>query len=166
MASETYLALVTRSFEGALSGACTTRVGGGAFRDCTGLTGAELPYATSVGSYAFYGCTGLPEIDLPTCASLGSYAFYGCTALARVDLAVCVSIGSNAFAGCTALDTLILRGGIVADLGGALTDTPIASGEGYVYVPSELVESYQAAYIWKNYPDQFRAIEDYPDVCG
>ena len=34
--------------------------------------------------------------------------------------------------------------------------------DGYVYVPRDLIDSYKAATNWLNYPDKFRAIEDYP----
>ena len=46
------------------------------------------------------------------------------------------------------------------------SDTPISKGTGYIYVPKALVESYQAHEKWSTYADQFRAIEDYPDICG
>ena len=44
--------------------------------------------------------------------------------------------------------------------------TVIASGTGYVYVPSALVNSYKSATNWSTYADQIRAIEDYPDITG
>ena len=79
--------------------------------------------------------------------SIGTYAFYSCSALVTVILrytdAVCTLAGTNAF-----------------------TSTPIASGTGYIYVPSALIDSYKAATNWSTYADQIRAIEDYPDICG
>ena len=40
-----------------------TRIGYGAFSDCTSLTGIEIPNSvTSIGSYAFRGCASLTEI--------------------------------------------------------------------------------------------------------
>ena len=46
------------------------------------------------------------------------------------------------------------------------SDTPISKGTGYIYVPKALVESYQAHEKWSTYSNQFRAIEDYPEICG
>ena len=39
--------------------------------------------------------------------------------------------------------------------------TPIASGTGYIYVPSTLVETYKTATNWSTFANQFRALEDY-----
>ena len=55
----------------------------------------------------------------------------------------------------------------VCTLGGdGLYYTKIHSGQGYVYVPAALVDSYKAAANWQNYADQIRAIEDYPEITG
>lgn len=95
--------------------------------------------------------------------TVGKYAFSSCTVLALVDLPNATKVDSNAFEGCTVLQTLILRGNAVATLGGtnAFNRTPIASGEGYIYVPAALVNSYKAATNWSTYAAQFRALEDY-----
>ena len=45
------------------------------------------------------------------------------------------------------------------------SNTPISNGTGYIYVPKALIESYQAHEKWSAYASQFRAIEDYPDIC-
>jgi hypothetical protein len=98
--------------------------------------------------------------------SVGEGVFYGCSQLTGLDFANITSIGANAFNGCTALNTLVLRGDTVCTLAAtnAFTGTQIAAGTGYVYVPVVLVDSYKAATNWSSY--QFRAIEDYPDICG
>ena len=100
---------------------------------------------------------------------IGRYAFYKCIELNRVDLPSATYVDTGAFEYCTKLSTLILRSTTgVATLyaKSSLRDTPIASGSGYIYVPSALVDSYKAATNWSNYGNQFRAIEDYPDICG
>lgn len=86
----------------------------------------------------------------------------------HLDLSTVTTIGSNAFTECGALSTLILRSDTVCTLTAtnAFNSTPIASGTGYIYVPSALVDEYKAATNWSTYADQFRAIEDYPDICG
>ena len=125
--------------------------------------------ATFIGVYAFYNCTALTAADFPEATYIGVYAFRGCVALITADFPAATSIGGSAFYGCNALTALILRNTEqVCELGGtsAFTNTPIASGTGYIYVPAALVDSYKAAAMWSTYADQIRAIEDYPDICG
>lgn len=100
--------------------------------------------------------------------TVGAYALYGCAALALVDLPNATKVDNNAFDGCTALQTVILRGNTVATLGATnvFNNTPIASGEGYIYFHAALVDSYKAATNWSTYASQIRAIEDYPDITG
>ena len=93
---------------------------------------------------------------------VGAYTFYGCATLRNVDLPKTSTIEANAFGSCSALLTMVLRGSNVATLGSnALVSTPIASGSGYVYVPSGLIDSYKSATNWSLYADQFRALENY-----
>ena len=40
-------------------------------------------------------------------------------------------------------------------------DGPIMKGEGYIYVPRALVDSYKVATNWSSWATQFRALEDY-----
>lgn len=57
-----------------------TKIGTGAFRDCTGLTAVTLPNAmTSIGRNAFRDCTGLTTVTISnSVTSIGSYAFCVC----------------------------------------------------------------------------------------
>ena len=127
----------------------------------------ENDRVVTVGPHAFNGCTSLVSVSFPEVTTVEGSAFFGCTKLTTVDLAKVQSIGAYVFKGCSALVTLILRAGTVCTLGvDSLTNTPIASGTGYIYVPSALVSSYKAATNWSNFSSQIRAIEDYPDICG
>lgn len=87
--------------------------------------------------------------------------------ITKVDTTV-TTVANYTFYSCTTLDTLILRSTSIATLAGvsAFTNTPIKSGTGYIYVPAALVDGYKAATNWSTYAAQFRAIEDYPDICG
>lgn len=60
-----------------------TGIGGGAFYQCTRLTGIALPgNVTSIGMWAFSGCSSLTSIIIPnSVTSIGSAAFRGCTKL-------------------------------------------------------------------------------------
>ena len=55
-----------------------TKIGGDAFRGCTGLTIITIPNSiTSIGSDAFRGCTGLTSITIPSSVtSIYSSTFY------------------------------------------------------------------------------------------
>lgn len=150
-----------------------TKLNDRVFSGCTKLTSVDLPTVTEIptnnGSYTFYNCTSLTSIYLPALQTTGSFTFYSCTSLATVDLPMATSIGAQLFNRCSSLETLILRAtDAIATLGhtNAFTSTPIASGTGYIYVPSSLVDTYKADSKWSTYADQIRAIEDYPDITG
>ena len=101
-------------------------------------------------------------------SKIGQRAFYNCTALTVVDVPNVTTIGISALGECTALEALILRSDTIVTMENtnALEKTGIATGTGFVYVPSALVAGYQAATNWSTYANQIRAIEDYPDICG
>lgn len=123
---------------------------------------------TTVGAYAFQNCSGLTSVSFPNVTSIGDYAFNAAHKLAKADLPKVTSIGQHGFSAANALEALILRNTEkVCSLGSdAVSYTKISSGSGYIYVPAALVDSYKAAGNWKNYADQIRAIEDYPEITG
>lgn len=94
---------------------------------------------------------------------IGNYGFIYCGSLAVVDLVDCPSIGNYGFNACSALKQLILRGSEMTALlhTNCLSQTPIKTGAGYIYVPAALLAGYQAATNWSTYAAQFRALEDY-----
>ena len=117
---------------------------------------------TLVGNNTFRNCAALTSVVLPNVTSIGNYAFNGCAALTSVDLTNVTILGTNACYGCAELDTLILRSSSTICLipnSYSLYGTKIASGTGYIYVPSALKDQYASANYWKSY--QFRALEDY-----
>lgn len=99
---------------------------------------------------------------------MDGHSMNGCSELMKADFSNLQSIRYSTFYINTKLVTLIIRTQVVAKLDktSAFTGTPIASGTGYVYVPSALVNSYKSATNWSTYADQIRAIEDYPDITG
>lgn len=131
------------------------------------ITELHCNITTSIAAQKFRGCSGLTNVIFPNVASVGIGAFWQCTALKQADFAACVSFAQNAFYGCSALEALILRcTDAVCSITGNLSGTKIASGTGYIYVPSALVDTYKAASGWSTYAAQIRAIEDYPTVCS
>lgn len=168
------------------------KVGYASFQNCKNLEFVDLPNVTTIDASGFYGCSLLKEANIPKlvsaaggnvfvgCSSLQEAkfpeydancpAFNNCSSLRLVDLYIVGQIGSNAFSGCTSLETIIFRDikkSIPTLMGtGAFNNTPIGKGTGYIYVPKALVEQYKDATNWINFADQFRAIEDYPEICG
>lgn len=160
--------LVTASFPNA------TRINANGFNYCTALTEISVPLATYLGNYAFRDCLSLVTVEFPKVTSIGTRVFYGSYNLTKIDFAVPLNVNTETFYNCTSLKALILRGTAgVSPLSNtnAFTNTPIASGTGYIYVHKTLddgsdgVAVYQAATNWATFPDQIRAIEDYPDIC-
>ena len=125
----------------------------------------NLPECTSIGSgYAFYNCTSLTIVDLPKCTSIGTKAFKQCINLTTVNLPECTSIVDSAFYGCTNLTTIILSSNQVVTLNNinAFTNSPIANGTGYIYVPDNLVDSYKSDTNWSTYANQIKPLSELP----
>lgn len=166
-----------------------TSIVGYACRGLSKLKTVNLPNATSIGTYAFYYCTAMTSINAPKVTSLGTYAFYNsaiksvnfplatsvptqcfysCNSLIKADFGVASSIAASGFA-YAELEALILRRtSAICTLANknALVDTPIEKGTGFVYVPAALVDAYKSASNWSTFAAQFRAIEEYPEICG
>lgn len=158
-----------------------TKVKDYAFYQCPALTTVDIPSATEIGNFAFRGCTSLEEINFPNtttigqgcfdeCISLSSVnfpmletiaplSFRKCEAFTAVDLPVVTSIGTQAFYS-SGVASLTLRSNTVVTLenADAFYFTPIEAGTGYIYVPSNLVDSYKTADGWSTYANQIRAI--------
>lgn len=87
-----------------------TGIGFNVFRNCTGLTGINLPNTiTDIGANAFSGCTGLTAVTLPnTLKTIGSDAFSYCSNLTSINMPPVTTIGNNAFSDCSKLTSLTL----------------------------------------------------------
>ena len=85
----------------------------------------------------------------------------------KVWLPKVANIQYKDFNGCTALVALILAKTTLVPLTdvNAFENSTVATGTGYIYVPSALVSEYKTATNWVTYASQIRAIEDYPDIC-
>lgn len=140
-----------------------TSVGQYACYMCDNLASVNLPMVTSVGQYAFRGCESLVSINLPSLINLNKYAFRDCTSLTSVDFSSAVIIENHAFQDCSALTTIILRSETMCQLlaTAGISPTAISDGDGYIYVPAALLETYKSATNWSAYAEQFRALEDY-----
>ena len=158
-----------------------TSIATNAFYGCSKLTSVNMPLVKSIGENAFNGCSILPSIVLPSLTSGDSYMFRYCYQLKTIDLPVVANLVNNMFGDCRRLTAVILRKtDAICTLAhtnafyncyhfhGTTNSTynPNGDKDGYIYVPSALVEEYKAATNWSTFATQFRAIEDYPEICG
>lgn len=152
-----------------------TSIGEGAFQECSSLTSVNIPNSvTSIGDRAFDNCFGLKSIKIPnSITSIGKETFMSCSGLTSIEIPNSVtSIGEMAFYYCSSL-TSVLIGNSVTSIGGwafsdcsALTSvtceaiTPPACEKNVfsnvdksipLYVPTESIEAYQAAYGWEDF---------------
>ena len=162
------------------------------FADCTKLTSFSAPKLTALQGYTFSGCTNLTDVNLPLLKNLGNagQAFSGCRWMTEIKLPAIETWGSLApFDGCRRLDiidtglndstnytsinrvisgTNALRHFVIrrTSMVALATSPSNAFGSlvnsGYVYVPSNLLSTYQAATNWSTLAAaRWRALEDY-----
>lgn len=160
--------IVNRTLAGSYENDRITSVGPYAFYNCSEMNSVSLPAVTDIGRYAFRYCYALDNVYVPSAKTLSNSAFGHCTALTTIDLPVVTSIANQAFYRCSKLDTIILRSETVCALTGTtvFTETPIEYGTGYIYVPAALIDEYRLATNWSALANQFRAIEDFPEITG
>ena len=98
-----------------------------------------------------------------------SYMFYNCAILEKLDISNFVTsdlLITNAymFQYCTNLKTLIINNPNLFKITNvnAFSNSLIASGTGYVYVPDNMVETYKTATNWSTYADQIKPISELP----
>jgi hypothetical protein len=146
-----------------------------AFYDCNKLASISFPQVTNTGTYAFFNCDKLETVVLPEATTIGLQALASCDMLESVDLPKATSIGNSAFYLDFILKRVILRGSEVCTLSNTNAFTkcyhilgevdenynPNGLADGYIYVPSALVDSYKADSVWSNFSTQIRALESY-----
>lgn len=164
-----------------------TAIGSNAFQNCTALTSAVFDKAASVGSSMFNGCTALQTVSFPQATGIGVAAFTnaptGVLAFPNVtsvssgaaaqngpagfDFTKKITIPANAFNGAYNFKHLVLRSSELCPLSNvnAFTNSPIGVGLGYIYVPSDMVDTYKAATNWSTYADQIVPISEYPKAA-
>lgn len=145
-----------------------TSLGWYAFYGCSNLTSVSLPLVATSGGNAFTACSNLADVQMPMLTEVSTNMFMSCSALVKLKFPALQNINQNGFAYSASIETLILPNTQMCTLSNknALKLTSIEKGTGYIYVPQSLIEAYKAATNWVTYAAQFRAIEDYPDICG
>jgi hypothetical protein len=154
------------------------------FCGCESIASISLPSElTTLGVFAFSGCRSLASVSLPIDLTyLPKGCFSGCFALSSIEWPKALTtIGVEAFADCdfadsnytveipTSVATISSKafGPIHHLILSSSSFISIASdsfkrGYSFLYVPSEMVESYKIRSNWSNYADHIRPIEDYP----
>ena len=154
-----------------------TNIGDSAFNESHNITSIYLPAATTVGHSAFAPIYNLMDIFIPAVTALANECFRYSYRMKTIDLPSVTSIEWGNFIDFRSLTALILRSETVVRRNTVATDlstlyhfhgtknsdfNPNGDKDGYVYVPSALVESYKVATNWSVFEsDRFRALEDW-----
>ena len=94
-----------------------TRIGEGAFLDCSSLTSVTIPNSVmTIGYWAFGGCSSLTSVTIPnSVTSIGNMAFRYCSSLTSIMIPNSVtSIGNSAFSGCSSLTSITIPNGVTS----------------------------------------------------
>lgn len=137
-------------------------IGEYAMYSCASLTKCHAAKATTLAGGVFYGDTRLVDVVLTAAETIGVNCFYACRGLTTLELPSVNSIGNNAFNGCNSLKRLIIGTDLCTIGTGAFTGTPIANGDGYIYVPDVMVEAYKAATNWSDYASKIKGLSEVP----
>lgn len=143
-------------------------IGEGCFQSCYNLIPTIPKNLVSIGNSAFGWTKINGNLILPdTVTTIGSSAFSG-TDLTSIEIPKNVSnIRYSIASYCEYLKAFIIRNSTkVYDIYASASypyfyNTLINDGNGYIYVPSNLIEQYKVATYWSTYANQFRVLEDY-----
>ena len=126
------------------------------------LESVNFPAVTRVGTYALYQCYALKSVRLPVAEFIGFGAFMYCEALERVRFPSVKNINGSAFRYCSSLTAFIIEqsDSVCSISAAAFSDTPIANGTGFVYVPDKLVDGYKKATNWSTYAAQIKPLSE------
>ena len=182
-------------YPGAKQGAYTiphsvTRIGGGAFYGCAGLTSVDVHNSiTSIGNSAFRNCSGLTSIEIPnSVTNIGNAAFENCTGLTSITIPNSVTyIEVSAFENCTGLTSITIHNAVTILSQWAFSRcTGLTSFKNYattpqtinadvfrtvnlsactLYVPAESLAAYQAANVWKDFGNIVAIEGETPAPC-
>ena len=165
-----------------------TSIGNSVFADCSGLTSVTIPDSvTEIGEHMFWYCYKLSSFQIPSgVTSIGNQAFYYCTSLTGITIPnSTTSISGAAFKYCSNLTSVNIGSGLTylghtvfAECGNLSSVTILAttpptidhmtsnvnnpfyhtSPNLKIYVPSESVNLYKAAYGWDTWNDRILPI--------
>jgi hypothetical protein len=138
-------------------------IGNKVFENCMSLASVHFPEGLeTIGTNAFYG-TKIGSVELPEgFHQIGNSAFGKCVYLRTVTLPVSlVSLGTSVFASCPNLQSLTLRSpSMVPFKTGCIDSAKKDDPDFTIYVPSDLVDDYQADASWGLFASRFQAIAE------
>ena len=136
------------------------------FESCLLLQEVNMPLVIGLSSSAFYSCNSLVTCNMPAVQSIPQGAFLSCSSLTEYTFTPKSgsSIARNGFVSCRKLSKLVLLGqnfcSLAAAVNATFLNTPIESGEGYVYVDDSLVDTYKTATNWSTIADQIKPLSE------
>ena len=151
------------------------QTGGGNSEIEDGLINKNLTYYYNerlteiVTGYQFYQWKAALTAVFPNVTKVASNTFTQSIGLRKLDFHKLEILSSSHFIyQCNNFESLIIRTPKLCPLTmtNTFTGDGISKGTGYIYVPKALIEDYKVATNWINFAEQFRAIEDYPEICG
>lgn len=133
------------------------------FKNCSALKNVKLENLTRVPQYIFSDCPALESVKLSKSLNyFDTYAFYNCS-LKIFDTegsdAVSITVSNGALQN-SKIKHFIIRSATRATLGAtsAFTNFPIIAGDGGIYVPSALLDSYKSATNWSAFANNIYPI--------
>ncbi len=170
------------NMDGMTSLTCTAKtVQASGCSGCNNLTTVNFPEVTYLGNSALASNTKLTAVSIPKIRNIYSYAFSGCSSLEKLDLGSNLQGLYGSIAGnCGKLTAIIIRATSVPDCVEQSNPFPTnfkntysGTVPGYIYVPRDMIAAYQGyegapSYDQYDYwtMQNYRAIEDYPEICG
>ena len=120
---------------------------------------------SKVGTYAFYNHPNL-ERAVVSAPVIEPNAFQRALKLETVDLtsASAVKINGGVFSNCQNLTHLVVRSTAISTLvaSTSIQNTKINIGDGGIYVPSSLLDSYKGATNWSVFAENIYPLDEYP----
>lgn len=141
-----------------------TLVGTNCFYNSSGVQELKLPKLISVTANALYQMTSIRVFNFPSVESVPNNTCRYCTGLEIVYMPKLSVLTPALFADCTKLHTFIIEGNSVVAMqnSNCFLRTAIESGNGYIYVPDNLVDSYKTTTNWSTYATQIKGISEIP----
>ena len=140
-----------------------TTIKANTFERCHSLNDIDLTNVTRILSDVF-AYSGVGQLILPSIETFNSYVSRN-SRISIVDIGLNFNnFTSYSFSNSYSLCHLIIRSTTMINLNSTnvFNNTPISQGIGWIYVPSNLVDTYKSATNWSQFSSQIVSIDEYP----